>query len=367
MTRPVATRPGAGRVVLWPIPVSDLGGVARHVLDAGTTGLPGWELVVLCPPGPFAELATERGLEVRAGAFGRPAGMAASLGTLRRTIRALGPSVVHTHLAYADLIAAATGPGRGGTLITTEHGISTADAALHDSSIMSGVMARIHRLRQYRTDGMIAVSDATLAAVRAKWRPPRSVATTVIRNGIDRPVSRPTRLPGLHIGAVGRLAPEKNLPMLIRAFSTVVARHPEARLTIAGDGPLRSELVDQVAAAGLVDVVDFPGHVDSSKAFDELDVVVMPSVFENCSYTLLEATATGCGVVATDVGGNGEILATDSLVALDDHEAMAAAIIRQGLDPSTRPGLAEDWPSVAEMCASIVAFYEALISSRASA
>lgn len=352
---------------MWPIPVSDLGGVARHVLDVGTAGLPGWDLVVLCPPGPFAEVATERGLEVRADAFGRPAGMTASLRTLRRTIRSLAPSVVHTHLAYADLIAAAVGPGRGGTLVTTEHGISTADAALHESSIMSGVMARMHRLRHHRTDGLIAVSDATLEAVRTKWHPPASLATTVIRNGIDRPERMRPREPGLHIGAVGRLAPEKNLPMLIRSFSTVVARHPDARLTIAGHGALRSELVAQVAAAGLAAVVDFPGHVDSSTVFTELDVVVMPSVFENCSYTLLEAAATGCGVVATDVGGNSEILSPGSLVPLGDDDAMEEAIIRQGLDLSLRPGLADGWPSVADMCASIVAFYETLTTSGAPA
>jgi glycosyltransferase involved in cell wall biosynthesis len=363
MARPAVTRRGSGQVALWPIPVSDLGGVARHVLDVGSTGLPGWDLVVLCPPGPFADTATARGLDVRADAFGRPAGALPSLRTLRRTIRDLRPQVVHSHLAFADLIAAAVGPGRGGTLVTTEHGISTADAALHESSTMSGVMARIHRLRQHRTDGLIAVSDATLAAVEAKWRPPAALATTVIRNGIDRPETRSPRASGLHVGAVGRLAPEKNLDMLIRAFALVVARRPDARLTIAGDGPRRGALVDAVAAAGLVDVVDFPGHVDSSKVFGDLDVVVMPSVFENCSYTLLEAAATGCGVVATDVGGNGEILPAGSLVALGDDEALAAAIIGQGLDPSTRPGLADDWPTVADMCASIVAFYERLIAA----
>ncbi len=359
MSRSVVPSSGVPRTALWAIPVSDLGGVARHVIDVGTAGLDGWELVVLCPPGPFADLAAAQGLDVRAAAFGRPAGALASLRTLRRTIRELRPAVVHTHLAYADLIAAAVGPGANGTLVTTEHGISMADTALHESSAMSRVMARIHRLRQHRTDGLIAVSDATLAAVRAKWHPPAQVHTAVIRNGIDRP-SPPARLPGLHVGAVGRLAPEKNLGLLIDAFARVVERHPEARLTIAGDGPLRDELVGAVAGAGLDDRVDFPGHVDASAVFAELDVVVMPSVFENCSYTLLEAAVSGCGVVATDVGGNPEILPRPSLVPLGDADAMAEAIIAQGLEVAARPGLPDDWPTVAAMCASIVTFYDDL-------
>ncbi len=358
--------PTATPIALWPIPVSDLGGVARHVLDVGTAGLPGWELVVLCPPGPFADEAADRGIDVRAGSFGRPAGMTASLGTLRATVRELQPRVVHTHLAYADLIAAAVGPGRDGVLVSTEHGISTADAVLHESKVMSRAMAAIHRLRQHRTDGLIAVSQATLDAVHAKWRPPAKLATRVVPNGIDQPENPPARARGLHVGAVGRLASEKNLGMAIRAFARVAADHPEARLTIAGDGPLRAELQHEVRAAGLADVVAFPGHVDSRSIFADLDVVVMPSVFENCSYTLLEAAASGCGVVATDVGGNPEILPATSLVPLGDDAAMAEAIVVQGLDPDRRPGLADDWPTVAHMCESIVAFYEDL-TGRAAA
>jgi glycosyltransferase involved in cell wall biosynthesis len=165
---------------------------------------------------------------------------------------------------------------------------------------------------------------------------------------------------------VGRLAPEKNLGLLIEAFTRVVERRPEARLTIAGDGPLRDELGGMVAAAGLDDRVSFPGHVDAATVFADLDVVVMPSVFENCSYTLLEAAVTGCGVVATAVGGNPEILPDSSLVPLGDPGAMAGAIISQGLDVAARPGLRGDWPTVADMCTSIVAFYDELTGGAAS-
>ena len=43
------------RIALWCVPVADLGGVARHVLDAARVGIPGWRLVVLCPEGRWKE------------------------------------------------------------------------------------------------------------------------------------------------------------------------------------------------------------------------------------------------------------------------------------------------------------------------
>jgi glycosyltransferase involved in cell wall biosynthesis len=89
----------------------------------------------------------------------------------------------------------------------------------------------------------------------------------------------------------------------------------------------------------------------------EHDVLSMLSVWENCSYALLDAAARGLGVVASDVGGNPEVLPDRCLVDADKPTAVAAALAAQGLDPSARPGL-EGWPSVTEMCARIAEVYE---------
>jgi glycosyltransferase involved in cell wall biosynthesis len=91
----------------------------------------------------------------------------------------------------------------------------------------------------------------------------------------------------------------------------------------------------------------------------EHDVVAMLSVWENCSYSLLDAAARGLGVVATDVGGNPEMLPTQSLVHALDPATVASALLTQGCDLAARPGL-HDWPTVADMCARVATVYDAL-------
>ncbi len=95
----------------------------------------------------------------------------------------------------------------------------------------------------------------------------------------------------------------------------------------------------------------------------EHDVLAMLSVWENCSYALLDAAARGMGVVASDVGGNPEILPDTSLVRADDTVAVAAALERQGLDLAVRPGL-DDWPGVDDMCAQIATTYADAVGAR---
>jgi glycogen(starch) synthase len=113
-----------------------------------------------------------------------------------------------------------------------------------------------------------------------------------------------------------------------------------------------------VTRLGLGDAVSLPGFVDPEPAMAEHDVLAMLSVWENCSYALLDAASRGMGVVASDVGGNPEILPPASLADTDDPTAVAAALARQGLDLSARPSLRE-WPTIADMCTGITATYAA--------
>ena len=83
----------------------------------------------------------------------------------------------------------------------------------------------------------------------------------------------------------------------------------------------------------------------------------MLSVWENCPYSLLDAAVAGLGVVASPVGGHPEILPSRCLADPARPEAVAAALVEQGLDLARRPGL-RDWPSVAEMCADLGRIYD---------
>ncbi|MCF6376272.1 glycosyltransferase, partial [Nocardioides KLBMP 9356] len=349
---------------LWVVPVSDLAGVARHVLDVARTGVPGWRLIFLTPPGDLPRELRTVGAEVVEGDFGPAHGLPSSARTLRDVVRRERPAVVHSHLAYADIVAALV--VRGPRLVTTEHGIARDDAVYHLSSAKSRVMALAHTARLRRFDAAIAVSRATADAMRDKWHP--KVPLTVIPNGVD-PIDEVSRLaplapeprkgtrgPGLRILSLARLSPEKRLPALVDGFAELRRAHPEARLTLAGTGPEEAALRRQVERLALTDAVTMPGFVDPNLAMAEHDVLAMMSVWENCSYALLDAAARGMGVVATSVGGNPEILPASTLVDATDTTAIAATLADQGLKPEVRPGLA-GWPSVADMCGRIAATY----------
>ncbi|RKH36927.1 glycosyltransferase, partial [Corallococcus sp. AB050B] len=88
---------------------------------------------------------------------------------------------------------------------------------------------------------------------------------------------------------------------------------------------------------GVDDAANFAGFVDAREALGSHDVLVQPSRADNLSYTLLDAVNSGLGVVASDIGGNPEILPPRCLAPLSDESAMADAVIEQGLDVSKRP------------------------------
>ncbi len=339
---------------LWVVPVSDLAGVARHVLDVARAGIPGWRLTFLTPPGALPHALRELGAEVHERPFGPDHGLRSSVATLRDVVRREQPAVVHSHLSYADIVSALA-VGRRPRLVTTEHGIARDDVVYHRSSAKARLMAAAHTARLRRFGAAIAVSRATADAMSDKWHPRREV--TVIPNGVD-PSEHAPRQPGLRILSLARLAPEKRLPALVDGFARLVADHPEATLTIAGTGPEESTLRRHVEELGLGESVSMPGFVDPAAAMAEHDVLAMLSVWENCSYALLDAAAAGLGVVASDVGGNPEILPRTSLVDASQVAVVAGALAVQGLAPSARPGL-DGWPTVTQMCARIADVYAA--------
>ncbi|GAB3288529.1 glycosyltransferase family 4 protein [Pseudoclavibacter terrae] len=340
-------------IALWVVPVSGLGGVARHVLDVAAAGLPGYELVVLSPEGPLAAELRDRGARVAVGKFGPDFGVLASIRTLRTAAQRLRPAVVHSHLAYADVIVAATPLPPGTVRVTTEHGIAGDDQVYHRTAAKSKIMAKVHGIRLRRFDRVIAVAEATRRAMIDKWSPSQDIR--VILNGVD-PVEQPrparSRQPSLRILALARLSPEKRIPQLLRAFRIVLDARPDAHLTIAGVGELDSELKALAADLGISESVTFPGFVDPEDAMADADVLAQLSVWENCSYSLLDAANRGMRVIASRVGGNPEIVAPRGLVDADDIDAVAAAL----LDEAAETHL-DNWLSVADMTRAVAEVY----------
>lgn len=358
---------------LWVVPVPDFGGVARHVLDVARTGIPGYRLVVCAPEGKLTERLRELNIPVHAVPFGPSCGFRTSFASLTHVIEQEKPTIVHSHLAYADVIAAAvvnsfkmrrlanrslTVP----TLITTEHGIAGDDAVYHGTSWRSKLMEQVHRVRLWGTNAAIAVSRSTAEQMRRKWGARR---VSIIYNGVDAPRLRaavhkhrvPTEPDAPRILSLSRLSPEKGIDVLIEAFAQLRTVYPKAHLEIAGEGDLADTLAQQVRELHISDAVTFSGFVDPLEAMGRSDMVVQLSLWENCSYTLLDAKAAGLKTVATNVGGNPEILVPNELVDRRQNafcDSVLEALMRncEASAPS-----AWTWVTNAEMTAQIAELY----------
>ena len=229
MTTTYAARPADGGTLLspptalWIIPVSEFAGVGRHVLDVASRGIPGWRLVFLCPPGDLATRLTAAGAAVLTAAVNPGSGIARAVREIRRVVATLRPRIVHSHLAFADLGVSLATSGMPVAVVTTEHGIAGDDLVYHGSAWRSRLRALAHAGRLRRADALIAVSASTAEVVRRKWHPGAGVRIEVIPNGIDPVPHSRARHPGLHIVSLARLAPEKGLDHLVRAFAVLAA------------------------------------------------------------------------------------------------------------------------------------------------
>jgi sugar transferase (PEP-CTERM/EpsH1 system associated) len=117
----------------------------------------------------------------------------------------------------------------------------------------------------------------------------------------------------LIFGTVGRLAEVKNQTFLVSSFLELWQQIPEKqnnlKLVIIGDGVLMPKLKTMVAAADANRAVWFAGRRDNvSELMNQFDVFVLPSLAEGISNTLLEAMASGLPYIATDVGGNADLV-----------------------------------------------------------
>ena len=182
-------------------------------------------------------------------------------------------------------------------------------------------------------------------------------------------------------GTVGRMQTVKAQTLLARAFIRALelqpALHDRLRLVMVGDGPLRAEAQGLLDAAGVGSLARLPGELaDVPDVKRGLDLFVLPSQAEGISNTILEAMATGLPVLATDVGGNAELVVageTGEIVPAGDVDVLAAALVRMATDPARaaamgRAGRArvEQHFSLHAMVASYQGLYDRLLAERTS-
>jgi glycosyltransferase involved in cell wall biosynthesis len=299
-----------------------------------------YDVRVLClerSVGPFGLQLQRDGFEVAS--FRRKPGFDWSLiGAVRDYIRTHGINVLHCHqytpFVYGALAAAFTET----SVVFTEHG-----RFFPDRRRLKRVWA--NRLLRLLTDDITAISAATGKALTVYEGLPKD-RIRIIYNGIDVCKARAATADGLKaalgipedasvLGTIARLDAIKNHPMMIEGLRFVHRKHPNTYLLIVGDGEERARIERQVSELELGRHVILTGYrQDAAVFYQVMDLFLLTSRSEGTAMTLLEAMANGVPCIATDVGGNAEVVKdreTGAIVRSNDP-LMLAETIDQLLD-----------------------------------
>jgi glycosyltransferase involved in cell wall biosynthesis len=266
-----------------------------------------------------------------------------ALSRARRWIRAHGTDVLHSHNAVAHYLAVLASLGLGvGKVVNTRHGMG----GMHRWNRSE----LLYRAGLAGTDIVTMVCEAACKGAIEHGLVPRG-KLRVVPNGLrvqEFAVASPAARERLRlalglppqarlVGTVGRLNWAKDQSSLIRAFRRVHAQVPDSALVLVGEGALRQELELCARSEDVAGAVHFLGdRNDVRELLQGLDVFALSSVSEGYSMALLEASATALPIVATDVGGNREIVRdglTGCIVPARDVDALAQAILGLLRDP----------------------------------
>jgi glycosyltransferase involved in cell wall biosynthesis len=285
----------------------NVGGLERVALDlALQQQAVGHSPILYCifSKGPFADVAAANGIPVRC--FGKIPGFSIkTLAALTSALKQDAPDVVHTHQQGIHHYAA---------VAARLAGVAAVVSTIHSPS---ATLLRPYQHRYFRwvlplTSNVAVVSQATLDFLVAHRLPRRKLR--VIWNGVpvqkyrSKMASPGSRRPVIRFGTIGRFVPEKDHATLLEAFKRVLARVPEAELSIVGYGALHAALCNQVNRLGLGNHVRLEGRTnDVAGILSDLDVFVLSSVTEGLPVVVLEAMATGLPIVSTRVGGISEV------------------------------------------------------------
>jgi glycosyltransferase involved in cell wall biosynthesis len=264
---------------------------------------------------------------------------------MRRAIAGQNAEVVHSHNAVAHYHAVLASAFLGARRVNTRHGMG--------GNSLSWKREFLYRISMFFSDVAAVVCNAARENF-VKHKILTNAKSITIYNGIpvDRFAVRNAKAKqklldetgwtddSVVLGIVARLNPLKDHDMLLQAMAIIHAAEPAARLVLIGDGALRAELEACTAKLNLGHVVCFLGdRSDIADLLCGLDIFVLSSTTEGYSISLLEACAAALPIVATDVGGNREIVQNEHngyLVPAKSPAQFAEATLRLIRAPQER-------------------------------
>jgi sugar transferase (PEP-CTERM/EpsH1 system associated) len=258
-----------------------------------------------------------------------------------RAVRQLRPDIVHTrNLATLEFQAIAALAGVRGRL-HGEHGRDIYD--LDGTKLKYKLLRRAMRpfVRGYTAvsvdlaQWLTQTVDVTVGRIKQIYNGVDIIKFSP-RGGLTKAICPAGFVPpdGFIVGTVGRMEPVKDQITLVRAFLNLIQSNRTARqrmrLILVGDGSLYVQAKQLLNDADAASLAWLPGErQDIPELMRAMDLFVLPSLREGISNTILEAMATGLPVIATDTGGNPEIVTpgeTGELVPPLNPIAMAGAI-----------------------------------------
>jgi L-malate glycosyltransferase len=240
-------------------------------------------------------------------------------------LRELRPDVLHTHNPKPHFLGALARlfvpiP----VLVHTKHGRSNPD---------NFRTTLYNRWASSRSEAVVAVSEDAARIARDLERVPSS-KLVVLHNGIDGDAfDTPDRghRPASRAICVARLSAVKDHATLLRATRDIVAVRPDFRLVLLGEGPERPRIEALRSELALERCVEIIGQVEDVRSrLAEADLFLLTSQSEGISIAILEAMAAGLPVIATDVGGNSEVVSageTGLLVPVGSSRGLARAVL----------------------------------------
>jgi L-malate glycosyltransferase len=238
--------------------------------------------------------------------------------------RAIGASLVHTCDLYANIF------GLPAAMLA---GVPVRIANRRE--ILTGDKSRAQLAGQrwaYRTAHAV-VANSSAARAQLEVEGVRRHRLRLIPNGLDlaRFTPRPPSAAIRRVVTVANLRAEKGHDTILAAVPAVLAKHPDATFTFAGDGPRRDALETLARALGVSGRVRFLGECDDvAPVLGASDLFVLPSRSEAFPNAVIEAMAAGLPVVASNVGGIPEVVRHGEnglLVPPDDHHALTEAVL----------------------------------------
>lgn len=271
---------------------------------------------------------------------------------LLRHVKSFTPSVVHLHSSHTLIFLPFLRVFTKARIVFTVHGLSFLHKRHKEKRILKPLFWLGFQLALPFAHKVVAVSQSDSGDLKKLFLFIRPIVIVnqisndfvkdidlkesrkAIEGLTNNQISKDNRV----LGSVGRLSYQKHFDLLIEAFVEVRREIPSLKIVVVGEGEERPKLEKLIERLDLKDSFFLVGaHPNAVELMGGFDAFVLPSRYEGLPITLLEAQAIGIPAIASDVGGNKEVIGSENVFPAENREELVSAIISLFLNSKTTP------------------------------